>query len=263
MSSFKQFKAWYFLYFSSMSCIGPYLNIIYRSYGLSERSIGTVALLRPFVGLPAGSVVSGIADKYRIHRIVLLIALLVATLTRCALYIAWDFYQIVIIVVVAGACSAPVTVLIDSCCTAACHGKEGYARQRMYGAIGWGTFSFISGWCMDKFGIPVSFLLHALLAAVTFLPSLAVDWAPLEDKLLDSHDSDAQGSPKIIRHNEFWRKFSTLVTNLDAMLFFGMTLIMGTAVGTIEGFLFLFLDDLGTYCFGCTTKQLCNRSINV
>eukprot|EP00889_Picochlorum_renovo_P001887 jgi/Picre1/28917/NNA_004313.t1 len=114
---------------------------------------------------------------------------------------------------------------------------EAYARQRMFGAIGWGTFSFVSGSCIDMFGIAAAFILHGVLMVGTAGPTYKVDFGPLEGKLQAHREHAAQPS--------FSEKIYILWSNIDARVFFFMTLIMGTAVGTIEGFLFLYIEDLG------------------
>jgi MFS family permease len=245
------YKLWYFLYFSGNSCLKPFLNVIFRRYGISEDAIGTLAMLQPFISLPSGLFVSTIADKYRVHDKVLVGFVLASSVTRLALYYVRQFWVIVVIVLVAGACSAPCTILLDSACSAATEALgDTYARQRMYGAIGWGTFSLVSGYCIDAFGIGAAFILYGVLSLGTLVPSNRIDWAPLEEKLY-KEKGRTQSEPGIgasqrhIGNKEFLEKMRSLM-NADAVLFFIMTSIMGTAVGTIEGFLFLFLEDLGS-----------------
>jgi len=232
----------------------PFLNVIFRRYGISEDAIGTLAMLQPFISLPSGLIVSTIADKYRVHDKVLVGFVLASSVTRLTLYYFRGFWVIVLIVLVAGACSAPCTILCDSSCTAACEAvgfeSETYARQRMYGAIGWGTFSLVSGYCIDSFGIGAAFALYGVLSVGTLVPSNRIDWAPLEEKLYKERgrmqsELGISSSQRQIGNKEFLEKMSSLM-NADVVLFFIMTAIMGTAVGTIEGFLFLFLEDLGS-----------------
>ena len=295
------FKLWYLLYFASSSCLVPYFNLIFRRYGIAENYIGGLALLRPFVGLPAGGIFSAIADRYRAHRSVLMVALIVSIVTRLLIFFFRSFEAILMIVIAAGTFSAPVTIMVDSCCLAACTGEDGYARQRMYGAIGWGTFSLLSGYSMDILGLSSAFLLYGVLSLGALIPSMRIPWDRLEEKVkmksagevempdmsmvvdrgdrlvvVDGNRSvvedgdrsvvedgdrlvvdgnaimiedDGEGIDTLSKSNSknkaFLDKVRTLLQNPDACVFFAMTLIMGTAVGTIEGFLFLFLEDLG------------------
>eukprot|EP00890_Picochlorum_soloecismus_P005123 jgi/Picsp_1/5611/NSC_02970-R1_major facilitator superfamily len=245
------YKLWYFLYFSGNSCLKPFLNVIFRRYGISEDAIGTLAMLQPFISLPSGLIVSTIADKYRVHDKMLVGFVLTSSVTRLTLYYLREFWVIVGIVLVAGGCSAPCTILCDSACTAACEAVgDTYARQRMYGAIGWGTFSLVSGYCIYSFGIEAAFVLYGVLSVGTLVPSNNIDWAPLEEKLYKESgrmqsEPGLGSSQKQIGNKEFLEKMKSLM-NADAVLFFIMTSIMGTAVGTIESFLFLFLEDLGS-----------------
>lgn len=233
------FKLWYLFYFAANSCLNPFLNVIFRRYGIQEQVIGGIALLRPLIGLPGGIIFSAVADKYRKHAVLLLLCLAVSTLMRSMLYYYSSMVShIIVLVLISGATSAPCTTIMDSACSAACSVEgETYARQRMFGAIGWGTFSFISGSCIDMFGIAAAFILHGVLMVGTAGPTYKVDFGPLEGKLQAHREHAAQPS--------FSEKIYILWSNIDARVFFFMTLIMGTAVGTIEGFLFLYIEDLG------------------
>lgn len=233
------FKLWYLCYFAANSCLNPFLNVIFRRYGIEEQVIGGIALLRPLIGLPGGIIFSAVADKYRKHAVLLLLCLAVSTCVRSMLYYYSSMVgHIIVLVLISGATSAPCTTIMDSACSAACSVEgEAYARQRMFGAIGWGTFSFVSGSCIDLFGVAAAFVLHGVLMLGAIVPSYKTDYGPLEAKL------EAQKGHGVQR--SFSEKIHILWSNIEARVFFFMTLIMGTAVGTIEGFLFLYLEDLG------------------
>ena len=42
-------QAWYFLYFSALSCLFPFLNLFFRRLGYSAKQIGIIGCLRPLV----------------------------------------------------------------------------------------------------------------------------------------------------------------------------------------------------------------------
>jgi hypothetical protein len=62
-------------------------------------------------------------------------------------------------------------------------GKSSYGRQRLWGAVGWGAFSFVSGTAISRFGSDAAFLLHAVLALATLAPTCALPFGPLGARL--------------------------------------------------------------------------------
>jgi hypothetical protein len=249
-SPYVPFKVWYLVYFSGSSCIHPFLNILFRKYGMNERSIGLLALLRPLVGFPSGMLLSGVADAFRKHKVVLIACLLVSTVTRSMIWRYTEFYKILILVLISGAFSAPCTTITDSACTSLCTmsssigiEEEPYARQRMFGAIGWGTCSFLSGYVIDAFGFLGAFMLHGVFMLSCVAISTQIGFGPLEEKLRMPH-RNREVNESYSSTLTFRERFMHLVSrNKAALVFFLMTTVMGTAVGTIENFLFLSIQD--------------------
>lgn len=309
-------KLWYLFYFAASSCLYPYFNLFFRRAGLSEQQVGIVAALRPWIGLPSGATLSGVADKWRVHRLVLIVTLIISTMARLSVAAVATFPAILCIMLTADAFNACVTVIVDAAAMAACSKEGEYARQRLYGAIGWGCFSFIAGYAVQHFGNNAAFAMSAVLATATLGPTLVLPWGPLHAKLRHQHadeealetnggfahatgkagttvhvgyeedvylraaadvvshpgleegtvrnrspsrspskrpisaqSADCDGSDASIRRPEpnirFFDSVATLASNPDALVFFGMVTVMGTAVGTIECILFLYLEDLG------------------
>jgi MFS family permease len=320
------FKFFYLLYFASASCLQPFLPLIFRRAGLSEQHVGTIAALRPWVGLPCGALLSGIADKWRIHRSILTACFCLSVCIRLSISIATTFPAILSIILITDAINSPTNIIVDAAAIAACASStntngesEAYGRQRLYGAIGWGTFSLISGSAQTAFhgSSTVAFILFGVLAVATVVPTLKIPWEPLHAKLQEEHlhseddAEDGQGKereerenggsgsgernsidgtsyaqrqgglvnrsretsplrhafdggrttsspyktqkqqksppppPPKIKNKNFSQKLGLLLSSPEALLFFATVTVMGYAVGTIESFLFLFLEDLG------------------
>jgi MFS_1 like family len=330
------FKLWYLTYFASASCLHPFLPLIFRRAGLSEQHVGTIAALRPWVGLPCGAILAGIADKWRKHSIILTTCFTLSVCMRLVVSISTSFPAILTVILIADAINSPTNIIVDAAAIAACsspeynnEGKDTYGRQRLYGAIGWGAFSFISGSSQTWFhgSSTIAFILYGVLAITTFIPTVKIPWEPLHAKLeVETHHSDeevleeGEGEEEIggrihraggggdtlnkkfcgrgggvgvsnrsretsplrhafnglksssstsassnttislpphqkkqpqpppttvIENKNFYQKLGILLSSPEALLFFFTVTVMGYAVGTIESFLFLFLEDLG------------------
>jgi MFS family permease len=290
------FKLWYLAFFSASSCLYPFLNLIFRRHaGLTEAQLGTLGALRPWLGLPAGAILSGVADKWRLHRAVLLVAFVLFSGGRLAVAAARSFPAVLALMLFSDACGAPVTIIADAAAMAACPGEGEYARQRLFGAVGWGIFSAVAGAALDASGAPAAFVLNAALSALALVPTALLPFEALHAKLGRQHEHGDGRSPKGVavgveaaaelrtsaelerRHViaagsgadaerggtdavaddgpkaspppvvvvHYWRGVATLLSNPDALLFFCIAVVFGYAVGSIEGFLFLFLEDLG------------------
>ena len=245
MDSLYIFKLWYFLYFSAASCLKPFLNIIFRNvYGLNSSRVGFLALLRPLIGLLGGTICSALSDSYRIHATVLISCVSISAVVLQLMQLDWiirgGYIWLLGLVLVQGFFSAPITTITDAACCATVNqytGQESYARQRLWGAVGWGSFSLISGWLVDAFGgFGVSYVIHGFLSVLVLIPSWRMNFEPLITET-KQHEGE--------REDSFMEKVQVLWSYPEARLFFFMMLIMGTAVGTIEGFLFYVIEDHG------------------
>ena len=321
-------KLWYLFYFASASCLQPFLPLIFRRAGLSEQHVGTIAALRPWVGLPCGALLSGIADKWRIHRIILTTCFTLSVCVRLSVSMATSFSAILTVILIADAINSSTNTIVDAAAVAACASseeKEAYGRQRLYGAVGWGAFSYVSGSAQSLFhGSSTSaFILYGVLALATLIPTLQIPYGPLHAKLEEKnhtlssggqnieegdeeedeegengkfavgsgsgfnnnlinrsretsplrHAFDGSSTPTMnrtpsphkkkrlpshhhqktksapetrnLKNKNFCQKLGLLLSSPEALLFFATVTVMGYAVGTIESFLFLFLEDLG------------------
>lgn len=113
---FLHVQAWYLLYFASLSCLFPFINLLFRRLGMSERRVGVLGAVRPFVGLPAGWLWSAAADTSRRHLAVLLLTLCASVLARLSLTVAGrlGFGALLAVVATSEFFAAPVTIIVDA-----------------------------------------------------------------------------------------------------------------------------------------------------
>ncbi|KAI3428509.1 hypothetical protein D9Q98_007333 [Chlorella vulgaris] len=188
-------KAWYLLYFASLSCLFPFINLLFRRLGMSERRVGVLGAVRPFVGLPAGWLWSAAADTSRRHRAVLLLTLCASVLARLSLTVAGrlGFGALLAVVATSEFFAAPVTIIVDAAVMAECAERGDYGRQRLWGAVGWGVMAAVSGTAISHAGITAAFAGHAVLAAAVLLPTSRLPFGPLHAKLAAQAGSHGHG----------------------------------------------------------------------
>lgn len=78
-------KLYYFFAFSAQACIKPFYPVFFRHVGMSAQQTGILLGLKPLariIGAPIGGV---LADKYRKHRIVMLVMFIVSTTLQFSL----------------------------------------------------------------------------------------------------------------------------------------------------------------------------------
>ena len=113
-------KCFYLAYFSAQVAIGPFLPLFYDRKGFSKSQIGVLAAARPWISAPSAFVWSAIADHHSVHKLVLLLTFISATLLTSALYFA-SSYSILLLLVVSGQLlAAPTTVIADAATVAKC-----------------------------------------------------------------------------------------------------------------------------------------------
>lgn len=66
------FKSFFFFFFASIGCVFPYLSVYYKQLGFSASSIGLISGVRPIIGFCSGPLWGAIADRYRVHKCLLL-----------------------------------------------------------------------------------------------------------------------------------------------------------------------------------------------
>lgn len=149
--------------------------------------------------------------------------------------------------------------------------KHAYGTLRMWGAIGWGVFSPVAGWAVGQFGVErASFVCFAVGSVVCLATCWFIDFAPLytsntEEAVVDEDSNSAsqpllRGEPPdntqvvLVEEDDVSGAPDTNRTSLVSVLLAPATIgwlllsaTMGYGIGAIEGFFFLYLEDLGAH----------------
>lgn len=318
-------KLYYFFAFSAKACIQPFFPVFLRHVGLSAEQTGYVIGLQPLANFIGAPIAGALADKYRKHRVAMLIMCIVSSALRFSLVFlrpneelnaaknfcnnssfsnitgkertvlkknysmipenyssplvdknctddfvgnttdivkttaSRDNYNMFVLISVLSfvwslfdgsnsmADAATVKYLTDI-------GRGGdYGKQRLWGAVGWGSIAVLSGLTIDQssqnsnqsqfFIAFCGFLLFSIAAFVTVF-KLPLEYLGGESK------------PKIFQ-NVF-----IILSDCRILTFLVGILIMGACFSTIGAFLFWFIQDMNgshllmglTLCMTCVSE---------
>jgi PPP family 3-phenylpropionic acid transporter len=221
-------KAFYFAFFAAMSCLMPYLVLHYAQLGLSGRQIGLLAAIPPVITLLAAPLWGGIADATRQHRRVLMLAISGSLILVFVLSLTTSLLWLLPVIVAYAFFSAPIMPLVDNSVMAMLGPRrDQYGKQRLWGAIGWGTAGAVAGMLIDRDGLRWAFYGFFLFTAFELLLATRMPIAP-----------GAIGA-------RFGRGLRVLLTNRRWVLFLITIFTAGIAAAIVNNFLFLFLDGIG------------------
>ncbi|XP_031631871.1 major facilitator superfamily domain-containing protein 6-A isoform X2 [Contarinia nasturtii] len=114
---------------------------------------------------------------------------------------------------------------------------ELYGHQRLWGAIGWGSFALLSGFLVDSFSFSVIFYLMTAALLPDTLVSSCLDFKP--NKV----------SSSIIRD------IGRLFRSVRVIVFFLWCISIGVFIGVLWNFLFWYLEDLADQNGDCKSQE--------
>ena len=136
----------YFLLFSALGILSPFVPVFFGIKQLYSASQIGLLLSIQSAALVIFSPLWGLAtDRCCSLSIVLVSCLLVSQLLTFSLYFAPSYTVTLVIVIVSSAIKAPVTSLLDTMVVGSLTDKSKYGDVRLWGAIGFGIFSFVGG----------------------------------------------------------------------------------------------------------------------
>ncbi|MFL5681495.1 MAG: MFS transporter [Chloroflexota bacterium] len=131
----------YYVYFTAVGALTPYLAVYYRSIGLAVGAIGVLAALQAAVALAAAPAWGAVADELGAVRPPLVLAAAIGAAGAVLIAVARDPLAIAVGVVVLGAGASGVIPMLD----ARTVDLLGDHRDRYGRARAWGSIAFIVG----------------------------------------------------------------------------------------------------------------------
>ncbi|EDQ85289.1 uncharacterized protein MONBRDRAFT_29375 [Monosiga brevicollis MX1] len=139
-------KVLYMLYFGGTGAVFAFLPVFFKdAKHLTYTHVGLAGMAIPFAKFAAAPVLSGIADKLRIHRAMLIGCVLASLVLRVSLLFMNDFPRIILTIVAAESFGSVGGPIFENGVLELLPDKSMYGRQRLFGAIGFGTAVLVSG----------------------------------------------------------------------------------------------------------------------
>ena len=167
-------KLFYFIFFSAIGCLIPYLNVYFAQKGLTGAQIGWLGSVAPLIALTANPIWGAIADRWQAHRYVLALCAVGAGLISLGYLRVDSFWPLLLVTVALTFFRTPIGSLLDSSVLdMARRVGAHYGRQRMWGSVGFVLATLALGRFIVLSDIRVLFWVHGILLAI-FCAGLAL-----------------------------------------------------------------------------------------
>lgn len=226
-------KSWafsfYFLMFAGVAAYQPFLVLYFQSLGLSGVQIGVLAATAPLITVASVPLVTRLADRTTLHRLMMNLSLLGAV---GALFLIPNIEHLVPLlgmIILATVVFAPTVPLADSAVMFMLGDrKDLYGRMRLGGTLGFASIPIVTGALIENHGLDMAFWAGAVLLLATFVVGQKLVHGDGETRLYAAEQRDS----------------SVLLRNPH----FVLTLLLGWSGGVAIaalGYLFPYMRDLG------------------
>jgi len=165
-------RLYYFTYMGGVGFINPFLNLFYKSLGLSGKQIGTFAATSAVIGLFAAPIIVSEIKRSPRARSLLQMVLILGALAYFLISRQTEFVPIVLIVAFQALAASGVLPLSDSMAVSVSQASAtGYGSIRVFGSLGWIIMVPASGWLIERLGygagfggVSLAFICTAILA---------------------------------------------------------------------------------------------------
>jgi len=169
-------KILYFFMFAGIGIFFPFLNVYYKSIGLSGTQIGLINTLGPLIAIFAGPMWGLLGDRLGRLRLLLVVVILGSIISVLGLSLAKTFFAILGLAAVFNLFSCAVQPLVDSYNLALLgEHRERYSEQRLWGTFGFLATSLFAGSFFERAGLRYLFSGYALCLGLLLL---TLNWLP-------------------------------------------------------------------------------------
>lgn len=221
-------RAMYFVLFAATGAFFPFINLYYRSIGLSGAQIGVIGSVSPLVGMIAGPLWGMISDRFGVTRPLLITGLVGAALCALGLLSAPTFLWLAPVAAAYAFFTSPIMPLLDSTTLDLLEGRrELYGRQRLWGSIGFVFTALGFGRVIQQFGLPWLFYGYMALIAVAMVIAFR----------LPARRTRLGGTLR--------RGLAQLVRQRAWLIFSASLLVLGIANSGMHTFLNIYVKEMG------------------
>jgi MFS transporter, PPP family, 3-phenylpropionic acid transporter len=220
----------YFLYFAALAAFSPFVVLYWQSIGLTGAQIGALSFITPVVVLLSSPLWTGWADGWRIHRLLMALAIAGAAAAAAAVPLVATFPLALVIAPLFAFFSAPVIPMADGA-TISSLAAEGvpqmYGRVRLGGTFGWALAAPLVGALVAARGLPVAFWTYAVLMLLAMVIGLRFRF------------------PAQALRVRVWQGMGRLVRQRAWLFFLLLGLVSGMGFAAVNNYLFAYLKELG------------------
>ncbi len=220
----------YFGFYMALGAFSPFIALYYQRGGLSGMQIGFLSALilvtSSLTAIPWGI----IADRYRLHYPILVMAFLFATVFIFLLSRASGYQQIIPLVLGFAIFLAPIVPLLDSSAMVITRLRQvSFGEIRVGGSVGWIVSVWLVGMLIQRFTIQWLFYAYVLFMLLTLLYAI---FRPIRTGSMQTPEWS-------------WGKLHTLLTERSVVLFLCSTFLVMVANGAVQSFFSLYMNGIG------------------
>lgn len=218
----------YFGYYLALGSFMPYINLYFERMGMSGTQIGFLISIQVIL-LSATTLSWGtLADRFRIHKLILCLGLLLTPVAVLMIATANTFESITFWVLVFAFFTSPIVPLIDSLAVDVAETRGGsFGGARVWGSIGWAISSWGVGLLVEQYSIRWLFYGYAASMWTAFMIAL------FQPKRL----SHAPRTSFSVHLKGFLRA--------DLIIFLLSIFLLATSFSAVNSFFSIYMDGIG------------------
>lgn len=240
-------KLSYFTFFGGWGSVFPILSLWMISRGFSKPQAGALMSSRPLISFVMLPLMGLAADKWKIHKKLLIGLCAAATTLRMMMYLGKEDWLawVAVFFIIAETIGTPVPSLLDAGIIELLGPgrRHLYGQQRVFGSFAFGFFALVVGALVSYLGSGYAsyFIIHAVLMALALIFFFKLDVS-----------SVATPAP-------IWQSVGIVFSSVHIFIFFLLITMIGAGQGVLGSYLFIMLSELNAskLCMGLATAIAC------
>jgi PPP family 3-phenylpropionic acid transporter len=230
MTLFSKLSIFYFVYFSLLGVMAPYLGLYLEEQGFSLFEIAQLSSLLMLTKIVAPILWGAFADRYQNRIFLVRFGALMTMVCYLGFFVAEQFWQYVLIIVLFSFFWNAILPQFEVVTLLSLGGqKDRYSRIRLWGSIGFIASVVVMGWLFDEVGIYLFPLSLLVIVATIFFASLFQFNVPEERAVTSAVFTG------------LWQQLN----RRDTLLFFLSCFLLQASHGAYYTYFSIFLESIG------------------